>query len=431
MVGVYTVRIHTNQQPFISIIIPSYNRSHLISNAIDSILMQDFSEYEIIICDDSDNDKTEVLLKEKYHDRRIRYIKNNPPLKNGYKNFINAALNYANGLWIAILSDDDYYFDTNALSKIYNLTNKHVEIDAIFLDCANDYGFATVFDYDKDLEDLFQKTDILKYPTIEPVFSFKKSLLQNLNFPKAMSKPFDNFILIDFLIANYKLGYLQNFGQAFRIASDNLNKHKRNISEFISALSFFEASYNMLAKKFTKNEIEKIFTERFAYLKNSATLFSKKYEDVLDTIFDRLLIDVPNLKPIDYIDSFAAIVGRLCQEEIDKYVEGNKIFAGESYLKNSEKISKAKKVAIYGAAFMGRQIAKQYKQKGIEVVCFIDDFVGDLVIDGIKVVKVCNFDQIHEVDYCIIASGKIDLIERMCHSLRAIGFDDEKVIAIG
>ena len=48
---------------FFSIIIPTYNRSNEIVKAIDSVLNQDFKDFEIIVIDDFSTDGTEELIR--------------------------------------------------------------------------------------------------------------------------------------------------------------------------------------------------------------------------------------------------------------------------------------------------------------------------------------------------------------------------------
>jgi len=49
----------TNQSPKVSIILPTYNRAHVIGHAIRSILNQSYQNFEIIIIDDGSKDDTE------------------------------------------------------------------------------------------------------------------------------------------------------------------------------------------------------------------------------------------------------------------------------------------------------------------------------------------------------------------------------------
>lgn len=59
----------------ISIVIPTYNRAHLISRAIGSIFQQTLSKWEIIIVDDGSTDNTEEVVKGYLSDSRVKYSK--------------------------------------------------------------------------------------------------------------------------------------------------------------------------------------------------------------------------------------------------------------------------------------------------------------------------------------------------------------------
>ena len=63
--------------PFFSVIIPLYNREAKIKKAIESILNQEFQDFEIIVIDDCSSDRScEVVLS--MPDERIYLIKNKP-----------------------------------------------------------------------------------------------------------------------------------------------------------------------------------------------------------------------------------------------------------------------------------------------------------------------------------------------------------------
>ncbi|HEY9657033.1 MAG TPA: glycosyltransferase family 2 protein, partial [Allocoleopsis sp.] len=58
--------------PTVSVIIPTYNRAHLVSRAIQSVLTQTFTDFELIIVDDASSDETPTVIT-KFKDPRIRY----------------------------------------------------------------------------------------------------------------------------------------------------------------------------------------------------------------------------------------------------------------------------------------------------------------------------------------------------------------------
>lgn len=57
----------------VSVVIPTYNRANIVSEAIDSVLAQTYKNYEIIVVDDGSEDDTKTVLKKRY-DGQIRYI---------------------------------------------------------------------------------------------------------------------------------------------------------------------------------------------------------------------------------------------------------------------------------------------------------------------------------------------------------------------
>lgn len=95
--------------PFFSVIMPAFNREQSIALAIDSLLAQDFDNYELIVVDDGSADNTSAMLHERYKAQieqcRIRLI--------GYKKNagVSAARNIglaaAQGEWIAYLDSDN------------------------------------------------------------------------------------------------------------------------------------------------------------------------------------------------------------------------------------------------------------------------------------------------------------------------------------
>ena len=59
-------------QPVFSIILPTYNRAQLLPTAINSVIGQEYSNWELIVIDDGSTDNTQMVVK-KIDDNRIKY----------------------------------------------------------------------------------------------------------------------------------------------------------------------------------------------------------------------------------------------------------------------------------------------------------------------------------------------------------------------
>lgn len=91
----------------VSIIMPSYNTGRFISETIESVLAQSYSNWELIIVDDCSTDDTDEVVGQYVTDERIRYIKNDT--NSGAAVSRNRALREARGKWIAFLDSDDLW----------------------------------------------------------------------------------------------------------------------------------------------------------------------------------------------------------------------------------------------------------------------------------------------------------------------------------
>lgn len=91
----------------VSIIMPSYNTGRFISETIESVLAQSYSNWELIIVDDCSTDDTDEVVGQYLTDERIRYIKNKN--NSGAAVSRNRALREAKGKWIAFLDSDDLW----------------------------------------------------------------------------------------------------------------------------------------------------------------------------------------------------------------------------------------------------------------------------------------------------------------------------------
>lgn len=95
------------QNDLVSIIMPSYNTGKYIAETIQSVLMQTYQYWELIIVDDCSTDNTDEVVEMFLVDKRIKFLKNEK--NSGAAVSRNKALKQAKGRWIAFLDSDDLW----------------------------------------------------------------------------------------------------------------------------------------------------------------------------------------------------------------------------------------------------------------------------------------------------------------------------------
>ncbi|MFA7315467.1 MAG: glycosyltransferase family 2 protein [Candidatus Paceibacterota bacterium] len=98
----------------VSIILPTLNGSKRISQALESVISQTYTDWELLVIDDGSTDETGHLVSGySIRDPRIHYIKNENNL--GVQKSLNKGLREAKGEYIARIDDDDLWIDSNKL----------------------------------------------------------------------------------------------------------------------------------------------------------------------------------------------------------------------------------------------------------------------------------------------------------------------------
>jgi glycosyltransferase involved in cell wall biosynthesis len=93
--------------PFVSVIIPTYNRKHLLQRAIDSVLQQTYADWELIVVDDASEDATGALDVFSGLISNLTYLR--LPAHCGVSAVRNRGVGLARGEWICFLDSDDQW----------------------------------------------------------------------------------------------------------------------------------------------------------------------------------------------------------------------------------------------------------------------------------------------------------------------------------
>jgi glycosyltransferase involved in cell wall biosynthesis len=120
----------TNQEPLVSVIIPTYNRSSYLKDAIESVIQQTYQNIEIIVSDDWSTESPQAIV-ESFKDLRIRFRRNTTNLGVGLN--VTKAVKEARGKYVASLNDDDMW-NKDFLEKLVPHLDANPDVVLAFCD---------------------------------------------------------------------------------------------------------------------------------------------------------------------------------------------------------------------------------------------------------------------------------------------------------
>ncbi len=238
------------KQPLISIIIPTYNRAHLIGETLDSVLAQIYPNWECIIVDDGSSDNTAILIADyikkdnrfQYHQRPVDRIKG-----------ANACRNYgfevSKGEYVKWFDSDDVMLP-NLLEKQILSFNKDVDVSVCKL---------TFYDFDRGIS--IKENRIFSTYLIEDYFTGKISFyisgpLWKRSFLKKQANLFDVLITnlddwdfnLRMLYQEPSIVYVDEALIQYRIHGDSLSQeiNKLNFNEIQSEFRAREKHLKLL-----------------------------------------------------------------------------------------------------------------------------------------------------------------------------------------
>lgn len=178
------------KNPLISIIIPTYNRAHLIRETLDSILAQTYENWECIIVDDGSTDNTDEVLKEyQTSDHRFQFYKRPNDKPKGANACRNYGFQLSKGEFVGWFDSDDIMDNGKINLSMESLLN----LEADLLICTNNKTEAS---FDKQLLNVrvVETTNFYKEYIINRIsiltgdVIFKKKIVENFEFDENLHK---------------------------------------------------------------------------------------------------------------------------------------------------------------------------------------------------------------------------------------------------
>lgn len=124
--------------PYISICIPAYKRTDFLKRLLDSIIIQDFRDFEVIVTDDSPDNSVRELCESYTSRLPLKYFRNEVVL--GTPENWNEAIRKARGEWIKLMHDDDWFSRPDSLARFVKAAKDITGSDFIFSAYTNHFA---------------------------------------------------------------------------------------------------------------------------------------------------------------------------------------------------------------------------------------------------------------------------------------------------
>lgn len=243
------------EKGLVSIGLPAYKANYL-KDAINSILKQTYTQFELIIVNDKSPENLDKIVKE-YNDERIHYYVNEKNL--GGHNLVdnwNRCFSYAKGEFFVLASDDDIYSDV-FLETLIKLSEKYPQTNVFrargqIINNRNeilDY-YPSSPEYEDCIDYVWHRISGFRHQTM-PEFMFRTELLKKINgfvsFPKAWYSDDATVFLMS------QEGGIASSTQClfnFRQSGENISSDSSNIDDKIEANMIFTQWLNSFLDNF-------------------------------------------------------------------------------------------------------------------------------------------------------------------------------------
>ena len=149
----------------VSVIIPTFNRGYIITDAIASVAAQTYRDFELVVVDDGSTDDTADVVNACTEGLDLSYVRHET--NRGCSAAYNSGLSAASGSLVAFLDSDDLWHP-RYLEELVGLLDRHREVDAVFCDVEIERGDTRIASFSRFLTPRFG--DLLDDPIGEDAY---------------------------------------------------------------------------------------------------------------------------------------------------------------------------------------------------------------------------------------------------------------------
>lgn len=254
----------------VSVIMTCHNGELYLRNAIDSLLQQTYSEWELIFYDNYSNDRSLDIIKN-YKDKRIKYFKSYNLVKLG--TIRKLAIEKCKGLFISFLDVDDYW-SADKIEKQIDKFKSNENIDIVY----SNYNIIENNQIKKIKKKLFkgkcQKEIILSYINKLPLTAWLTLMIKR-NKINQLDYSFDtnlhicsDFDLIIRLSDFCNFDFVEDYLCFYRVHNNNESKqNKKEVEELNYILLKYRNNKNLFRVFNKQNFADRIVIKNFLYKK--------------------------------------------------------------------------------------------------------------------------------------------------------------------
>ncbi|MCC7551071.1 MAG: glycosyltransferase [Methanobacterium sp.] len=253
-----------SRNPRVSVLMAVYNGTPYLSESIESILHQEWEDFEFIIVNDASTDNSQKII-ETYSDGRIQLINNQKNL--GLTRSLNKALQYAEGEYVARQDADDVSIPSR-LQKQVSFLDEHPQVALVG---------SSVFRIDKNgkiIGEVVNRT--------EPSFSD----MLDWNHFKHGSVMFNKSIICDLRGYNPLFRYAQDHDLWIRVSRDH---PVMNLTETLYKLRIHNESIG--SRKIEESRLYSLLSKKMALNQTSPTILAKIEENGIKSFYSVLSHD--------------------------------------------------------------------------------------------------------------------------------------------